>query len=427
MISEGVLKQIIEAVSNSNGYDFFDKMTENLAKIVGADFCFIARVNKELTTSHTLSIFSPKHKVDNFEYNLKNTPCAEVVQGHISIYPENVIKTFPKDKLLVDMKIEGYIGANLKNIEGNVIGIVVALFNEKITQPDDIHILYQVFTGRISAEIDRHETKKKFKTLNKSLERLIDSSTGRLINQEKLASVGVLLDGISHEINTPLARSITANSVITESIDSILLALKNKKLSQEFLTKNLNVVSHASDLVQTNLDLSANLIDNFKQIALDKMKIEKSKFNLKTTIETLLISLQSIISNLSIVVITDIEDKIIIESYLGDYHQVFSHLLLNSIHHAFENKGERLITIKAKLNNSEIKMTIEDNGVGIKKEHINHIFDPFFTTSRANGHTGLGLNTVLNTITQKLEGKIIVESEVNIGTKFHIRLPVKTR
>lgn len=248
---EEYLPRIIKSLKATHGSDFFNSLTIQLDKTIGADYTFIAKLDREKYVSRTICLVAKGEIIENFEYSLANTPCASVAGDTVCIYPENICVFYPKDQLLVDMKVEGYVGAPLFDSLGKVIGIVVALYETKIENPDFIVSLFELFSGRISAEIEREEKEQELIHFNKNLERLIKERTvelsnaienlkftqDKLIEQEKMASLGHLVAGIAHEINTPLGVAVLSCSNIHDSVAELYKRIKNNTLKNQ----NLNI------------------------------------------------------------------------------------------------------------------------------------------------------------------------------------------
>lgn len=427
---EKVLKDVIDGVSNTYGEEFFNNITRSLAQAVDADFCFIGRIDPQHTYSRTISTFAHGQHVDNFEYALQDTPCAEVTSHGIDIYPEDVALTFPKDIMLKDMEIEAYIGTSLKNRDGVVIGLVVALFHNKISDPEPIHTLYKIFSGRISAEIDREDKTRQLQELNESLEQTIKVRTSELeqamlhlVEQEKHSSLATLIAGIAHELNTPLGVSLSASSMAEESINNIIAATSSDSLTQDYFNTQITSSAKAVKIVQDNLDRAFSLINSFKKVSVEQANLDISTFSLHDAVQTLIGSLEPEIKKYRIVISNKIPDSISITSYAGDYFQVFSNLILNVLQHAFNPQQKGSITLSASICDNSLSIEVKDDGKGMEDTVVNKVFDPFYTTKRAEGGTGLGLNIVYNIITQKLKGRINVTSIPDIGTSFLINLP----
>lgn len=258
--------------------------------------------------------------------------------------------------------------------------------------------------------------------LSKTLEELEQAQT-QLIEAEKMASLGSLVAGISHEVNTPLGVSVTAASHLNKQTKEFESKFVNGKLSKSGLTVYLQSCSETTDIILTNLERAATLVQSFKQIAVDQSSDTKAKFNLKEHVEMLIVSLRPTYKTLPIDINLRGHD-VEIESYPGLLNQVITNLIVNSIKHGLSDciKGEITITV-ASINNL-INIIVEDNGIGIPDNIKNKVFDPFFTTKRGTGGSGLGLNIVYNLIKQKLGGDISIEDNVPKGVRFIVSLPL---
>ena len=424
------VQTIVDSISSSYGDQFFHKVTASLAHAVDADYCFIARLDDKLTTSTTISTYAHGMHIDNFKYELRDTPCAEVACDGIDVYPENVTQLFPKDILLQDMGIEAYVGASLKNSENQVLGIVVALYEHKIDNPEEVHTLYKLFSGRIAAEIDSHEKTLALKAANESLEEKVTArtkelatATKHLMEQEKFASLGTLVAGIAHEINTPIGVAISATSMITYTSEQMLNLLENKTLTETNLRQKLSIISESVELSENNLKKAAELINNFKKIAVDQSSSTISHFQLSTHTQALIDSLKSEIKKHAVIINNKISDVIFFESYVSDYQQILSNLILNALHHGFDKGQEGVIDIEAIESEDNIQLSISDNGKGINQNIIKHIYSPFYTTTSRSKGPGLGLTIVYNLVKQRFVGDIHIESTVGKGTRFILDLP----
>ena len=166
---EYVIPEIIKGLKSTSGDAFFHKITLQLNKIIAADYTFIARVDLAQQTAKTISMVVNGEIVDNFEYELNHTPCAVLIDDSVCIYPEKTCDLFPKDHMLVDMNIEGYLGVALIDSHQEIIGIIVALHKTKIEDPEFAITLFELFSGRISAEMERIEQNHDLERLNKEL------------------------------------------------------------------------------------------------------------------------------------------------------------------------------------------------------------------------------------------------------------------
>lgn len=185
------LKLVIESLGNSSGQEFFEKIVKSLADAINCEYVFIGRVDFEENVSRTIALCANGEIVDNFEYNLNDTPCEDVAHSAVCHYPNNVTELFPNDQLLIDMKIESYIGTPLFDSKGDVLGLMVALSTSQIEDTQSIVSLFQLFSGRVSVEIERTEQEQRLneianirleETLKKQkyLQLLIEYSPGAL-------------------------------------------------------------------------------------------------------------------------------------------------------------------------------------------------------------------------------------------------------
>lgn len=186
------LPQIIKSLKSSHGSDFLNSITLELNKCIGATYTFVARVDPEKYTATSLSMVANGEQVENFEYELNDTPCEVVTNESVCVYPRGICHLFPKDQLLIDMKIEGYIGVALHDTSGQLIGIVVALHEKEIENPEHVTALFELFSGRIAAEMERSQQEKRLEELNQQLESKL---TELKASEQRLAS---------HLENTPL-------------------------------------------------------------------------------------------------------------------------------------------------------------------------------------------------------------------------------
>lgn len=441
-MKKGTVRKILSALQSTSGKDFLDRLTLQLHQAIGADYTFISRININSKNSTTLSLVDHGEIAENFTYSLEHTPCADVSDDSLCVYPENICSFYPKDQLLVDMKIEGYIGTPLHDSQNNVMGIVVALYEKKINDPELVTSLFELFTGRISAEIERMEHQDALTKLNNELERKVTERTNKLqetldrlkasqnqlIENEKLAALGRLVAGVAHEVNTPLGVALLANSTIESCYHEIKEAFTTNALSKHALESNLETINEAQESIALNLSRATELITNFKQLASDFHIDELETINLSDWIDALLSSLQLLINTSDIELIKHYpESNIELITYPFRLAQVITNIISNSVNHAFDHKStdHKFIAIDVQTSDDECIISLQDNGQGMDQNVASHIYDPFFTTKRGDGGTGLGMSIVKNLVSDSLKGSIAVESKPGEGTKVSIYLPKK--
>jgi len=247
----------------------------------------------------------------------------------------------------------------------------------------------------------------------------------KLIESEKMASLGGLVAGVAHEINTPVGVGLAGITHFLELTKNVKNDYENNSLSEDRFEKYLDSSSKIADLIHSNLERTAQLVQSFKQVAVDQTNEIKRDFELNQYLEDIVLSLSNVIKIKKITIKIDADEKITISSYPGFFSQIITNLIMNSVKHAFQDKENGHINISIHKKDDKLDLLYEDNGKGISKENLGQIFDPFFTTNREDGGTGLGLNIIYNIITNQLKGSITCTSKINRGTMFTISLPLK--
>ena len=153
-LGDTVIPAVIDGISNTRGDDFFNAITRQLCIALRADYTFIGRLNDDHTKARTVALCKNGKLIENFDYELKHTPCELVSHDNICVYTKGVRQKFPNDQLLVDMDIDGYLGTPLHSSEGEVIGVIVALYEQPISNAERVSSIFQLFSGRIAAEIE---------------------------------------------------------------------------------------------------------------------------------------------------------------------------------------------------------------------------------------------------------------------------------
>lgn len=268
-----------------------------------------------------------------------------------------------------------------------------------------------------------HELESTFQQLKDTHDNLKQTQR-ELVESEKIASLGRIVAGVSHEINTPLGIAITSGSSLRHKIETLQTAMENKQLKRRQLNDFFEYSFDSIDYVESSLSRVKNLINNFRQIDVLSHLESLQTFELTTTLvpEQQLIHNQRLDKQISTTYEFSTEVELV--SYPDAIRQVISHLYQNSIIHAFSSgaTGEVLIT-SSMPEKGNVIITFEDNGRGISGTIQQRIFEPFFTSSLSQT-TGLGLNIVYNLVTKILGGKISVSSEAGQGAKFTIEIPI---
>ncbi len=252
----------------------------------------------------------------------------------------------------------------------------------------------------------------------------LKSTQRQLLEADKMASLGQLVAGVSHEVNTPLGVAVTASSHLTERSRILQNQLANDSLSRSDLEAYIAETRDAGAMIERNLERAAHLIRSFKQVSVDRTSDGRRRFELATQISELIDSLRVSWKRRPVTLSVDCPSGIELDSFPGALGQVLTNLIQNALLHGFdpEEAGQMRIGVK-QLDPSTVQIIFEDNGKGMTQATLARIFDPFFTTKRNQGGTGLGLNIVYNLVVQKLGGEIEASSKPGQGLRLTIRLP----
>lgn len=248
----------------------------------------------------------------------------------------------------------------------------------------------------------------------------LQNTQDELVQTEKMASLGRLVAGVAHEINTPIGVSVTAASHLNKETKNFKKDYKNEAVTQKSFENFIATSVQSSDIILKNLERAADMVQNFKQISVDQSSDEVRDFYLEEYLQSIIESLKPAIKNLKNDVRLICDPNIKIESNPGVFSQIFSNLIINSVIHGFENKSDGQISIEVRQHQKELQIIYKDNGKGVSKENLSKLFDPFFTTKRGKGGSGLGTHIVYNLVTQKLNGTIEVDSELGSGLTFNM-------
>lgn len=244
-----------------------------------------------------------------------------------------------------------------------------------------------------------------------------------LVEAEKMASLGLLVAGIAHELNTPIGGSIMSLTGVQGKLTDIRAQLPHN-LSYTKLESFLQYVEEATELSLLGLRKSASSIKRFKRLSVDRGSDDVITFSLEKLISDLVASLKPLLKPKQVTIAIDIKQSVMMTSRPGLISQVLQNLIINAVEHAFEDRVNNVIDIKVTIEDN-IFISIADNGKGIASEIRSSVFDPFVTTARSKGNSGLGLHLVFLWVTQGLGGKVSVRSAEK-GSEFMLELPINS-
>lgn len=251
----------------------------------------------------------------------------------------------------------------------------------------------------------------------------LQETQSELLDSKKLASLGGMVAGLAHELNTPLGNITTATSVVIDGIKQVQSQLESGKLTHERLQTSLTRWAESAQIGANSVHRAAELVRTFKTVILDRSVHDVASIDLNEFIQGLLNDLNVVHgSNQVGIEFKPSPEPLQIETVPIGISQVITNLVNNSTLHAFDANGGQ-IRISTSRSAKGVLLVVEDNGCGISPQHLDKIFEPFFTTKRGRGGTGLGLHLVHNLVKNQLQGRIRVSSESGHGTRFEIELP----
>lgn len=246
----------------------------------------------------------------------------------------------------------------------------------------------------------------------------------KLVESEKMASLGLLVSGISHEINTPLGIIVTGVSYQQELLSQLQNDFNNKKISTTGLLNYIDVSKATEALVLNNSVKVTNLIKNFKMVAGDQESDDIREFEAADYIQLIINNIEQQFPKKKININLIYDEEFILHTFPGALFKVVSNLIKNSLEFGFDGDNNGVIDIFLSQIDNNANIVYSDNGCGMDKEVLSRIFEPFFTTNRVEGSVGLGMFIVYNQITQTLKGSITSECIPNSGTKFSLSFPI---
>ncbi len=401
---ETALQSVFIGTSTEIGVGFFKSLVKNLAKVLNVKYVLLG----ELTTNDkiiTHAVWNDNKIINNFEYDLKGTPCENVVNTSTCIYPNNIQMLFPEDELLVDMGAVSYIGTPLTDSDGRSNGVLAVLDVQPIFNDDLTTQLLSVFAARAGAELGRKRSEEKQKELEV-----------QLIQAQKIESLGTLAGGIAHDFNNLLGAIIGYSDIAKNSLHQV-------QSVDTYLDKILEAGHRAKELVKQILLFSKKSQANNTFFDPVKTLLEVKNLLDSSLPSTIKISLDN----------TQNVGKIYADS--TQIHQVVMNLATNAFHAMEQDGGTLTLSLKKEtiVDNSlrrtimkpgeYVLFSVKDTGIGMPQEIQDKVFEPYYTTKETGKGTGLGL-AVTHGIVSRYNGYIFFDSVVNVGTTFNVYLPM---
>ncbi|WP_288389301.1 ATP-binding protein [uncultured Alteromonas sp.] len=247
----------------------------------------------------------------------------------------------------------------------------------------------------------------------------------QLVESERMASLGGLVAGITHDVNTPLGVGVTAASFLQERLNNLKTSFEEKSLTTKNMENFINEAEQTANLLLTNLNRASELIASFKQVAVDQTSETEREINLNDYIRDIIKSLKPSFKHNNHEIVVSCPEDLYIRCAPGAIAQIVTNMIVNSLVHGFEDTNDGKITLDVSTDNNTIEMRYRDNGKGLSNDDLDKLFDAFFTTKRGEGGSGLGTHIMYNLVTQSLSGHIEAQSKPGDGLQYTIRFPMK--
>ena len=298
--------------------------------------------------------------------------------------------------------------------------------------------LRRLYAGLVSRNEELLAAQQTLANINATLEQRVTTRTAELtdanqrlreeqekvLEAEKMASLGRMVAGFAHEVNTPIGVAMGVASQSLELVKELGTLLSQEEVTEEDLRSRFGVLEEASGLALSNLRRAASLVQSFKRTAVDQTSDFDRDYDLNEVIEDVQKSLHGVFKNTPITISIDCPQDLHCHGPAGAVVQLLSNLLQNSRMHGFnDGVAAGTIHIVAKVIQNRVNIEFSDSGLGMSEECLEHAFEPFYTTRRGTGGSGLGLYIVYNLVTQSLHGNIRCESILGSGTRFMIEFP----
>jgi len=432
-LAEAALRSITASTARARGDDFLHILVRELAEALDVHYVLAGRLIRLDDGSdgvRTLALWGGGAYQPNVEYSLRHTPCEDVTQQSMCFHGSDIQLRFPLDTMLVEMRAQSYVGMPLVDTEGKILGILSAIDTRPIDENKRLLalLLLSIFSARGAAELQHQEQTQQLEGIVRQRTESLLAAQANLIEQEQMAALGSLVAGVSHEVNTPVGVALTAASSMGSYADQMVQLLGGAKVSRAELIDLAEALKGAAALVERNLARAAELIGNFKQLAVDQVSEYVADLALHEYVHGLVSAHSPELRKAALRVQLDIAPDCRVRLAAGKLSQILSNLLMNSARHGYPHGGPGQISIRAQIEVEEsdgrkwLSLEFADDGIGLAPAVREHMFEPFFTTKRGQGGSGLGMHIVY-TIVQQLGGQVRATDGAP-GCHIHIRLPL---
>ncbi|MET0265171.1 MAG: ATP-binding protein [Duganella sp.] len=432
LLAEAALRAITASTARVRGDEFLRLMVRELARVLEVRYVIAGRVII-MADGHegirTLAVWGGDDYLPNMEYSLRHTPCHDVAEQSMCFHACGIQADYPEDTLLVEMGAESYIGMPMIDTEGTTLGILSAIDTQPIS--DDKRLLalslLSIFATRCAAELQSHDREQQLEQKVQQRSEALLAAQAILVEQEKMAALGALVAGVAHEVNTPIGVAVTASSSLSSYADELVRCVNGERVSRSSLIATAERLRDAALLIERNLARAADLIGNFKQLAVDQGSDHVAELDVREHALGVVSAHGPALRKAGVVVEIAIPPGLRLHLDAGRWSQVLSNLLMNTVRHGYPDGRPGRVTFSGDMaldgGARWLLLEFADDGVGLTREVRERLFEPFFTTKRGQGGSGLGMHIVY-TIMHQMDGQVAVAAE-GPGCRIRLRLPVR--
>lgn len=394
---------------------------------------FIEEKNPNISPREVSTLGAEIHNkemlVGKLRVTVSQEPALEQIQEEVYRILTVMFSLFLSIFLVIYLILKHYIIKPMQNLYQETQKFEDGHFDDpvSISGAHEIEILGQHIDGarqRIKSLIGTLQIK--YQELSEAHTELIDTQN-RLIESEKMASLGNLVAGLAHEINTPIGISVTSASHLKSQTTDLKKTFESGAIKKSTITKYIEDADTSTSLTLKNLGRASELIQEFKRVSVDHTDEHLKSFEIISYTHDLLNMLRPQISTDKVKLSLEAEGEIEVYSYPGLYSQIITNMAMNAYIHAFDKSGPGEIQFSISPDHENVLIRCCDDGKGISEENLQKVFEPFFTTRRNQGGIGLGMHIMYNIITQRLMGSISIESTLGEGTCLKLSLPKEVK
>lgn len=359
----------------------------------------------------------PSGQLIGFDMNLIRDqaplePCRQAASGQDGYYEGEYRSTLSGHAIWASFRT-----APAFDNEGRVVGGI------GIVEDISSRVAAQQAVQKLNEELEIRVAERTAALLKANAE--IKQAMQQLAQSERLAALGSLVAGVAHELNTPLGNANTVASSLRGRVAQLQRHITEGSLKRSVLESFIKDSSDATALIERNIERAAELIQNFKQVAVDQTSIRRRQFDLAVATGELLATLRPRLKQTSHTLNVDIPPGILLDSYPGPLDQIITNFVINSLTHAFTADSTGTISLSARQEGDQVRIDYRDNGRGMSEQEASRAFDPFFTTRLGAGGSGLGLYITHNLASDVLGGHLRLDTAPGQGVHFTLTLPLQ--